>query len=59
MQPAENWHRDDFAIVEKLDRPRHRTIPIDPKMRARLVVVRDVLVEHSRQMASVEDDDMV
>ena len=60
MQPTEPWYGDDFIARTcfRCVAPR-RSLLIQPKVSAIFVIVADVLINQTLQMASVQNDHMV
>ena len=59
MQGADLRERDGSSYPAWLDRARVRTILVKRKMRAGALVIVDVRVENSAQMALIEDQDVI
>jgi len=54
MQSAEDWYRCDGA--ELLRAPKIRRILVQREMRADLIVIRSVILQHATQLRFVEHD---
>ena len=61
MQPAEPWHRDNFAALVRTFRrlTACRSLLAQAEMRPVVVIVTDVLVHQAFQMPFIENDDLI
>ena len=59
VESTEDFGLPDRARFRRFDGPRHWTLLLQPEMRPTLIVVRDVIGQHSVQVPLIEHDYVV
>src|SRR4029450_4205092 len=59
MQPTNFWHFPDQANIQPLDWPRHRTIHLQPPVRAPAMIILEVFRQEPLEMSLVQDDHVI